>query len=361
MTDPERVFEALMTLDDVENEYRRRGIDESYIDDLSYSVLSNISKRINEGVITEASFSSIISQIIAWLKSAAARIVSMMVSDVKFIEKYEDLLRANARNLNEIEFEMPTIKDPKLLSHFPLKRANMFEFNVPMLKAIHERIKKAESEINIKQTTTIGEQGGIFAIIKTMKRYLEYERNGFIDQLNQMDSIRLDVNYNRTGITFKPDLWAKACKALISYRLQCAAARHKAYKEALIKAIGVCKRTKTEAIIAAVEASNHLCDKYIYIVKEVFSDDIISNANGTSGIENVSKAGTGVLPNRRENPDKLVYDKVDSYAQSDIGSEKIAGYVGTNVTDGYPNHTRIMAGDPTPQVSESYMSDYDIY
>ncbi len=80
--------------------------------------------------------------------------------------------------------------------------------------------------------------------------------------------------------------------------------------------------------------------------------DAAVNSDDAQGIEDVSQADTAVKDaDVSDDPEKLVYDKVQSYSQStEVGDEKVAGEVDVNNVD---TDTEVKAGNETPQVNES--------
>ena len=86
-------------------------------------------------------------------------------------------------------------------------------------------------------------------------------------------------------------------------------------------------------------------------------DEVIASAidsKDAQGIEDVNHASTAVKDaDVSDDPEKLVYDKVQTYSQStDIGDEKVAGEVDIDNDD---TDATVKSGNETPQVNESAM------
>ena len=98
-------------------------------------------------------------------------------------------------------------------------------------------------------------------------------------------------------------------------------------------------------------------DKLLEAAEDEVTDviDKAIDSKDAQGIEDVNQAGTEVLDaGVSDDPNKLVYDKVQTYSQTtDIGDEGVAGTVDSERDD---TDETVKGGNETPGVTEAFMT-----
>ena len=238
-----------------------------------------------------AKIKAIIQKIIAWVKTAWSKLSAIIMTDTRFIQQYEKQFRANASKFDNVQIKLPNIKslDDVMAG---------IDINNPMEIVGQEKqwydakvneLNQANANLKQLKPTTIGAVGGIIKIIDTMKKHAEYGKSA-------ADGITKICDMTAANVDETDDARLMACgrfvRSLAMYRVNMAAARHRAYKTALVTAIGVMNGVREEAINGAVNACDAVLERYMVTVTEMFSD---------TGFDSPGKM--------------LTYDAVDSYQQ----------------------------------------------
>ena len=330
-----RLIESMTILDNIKNDCNKCGVSESntnlLIDSLKNKILeaNDINQVRSIGIMGE--IKAMIQRLVAWLFGVLNKIKNMFSKDYAFLKKYSKQLALNAHILNKIQIELPRITDLKnVCDTNQLFRIPDYTQDDQYYKVISSRVEKANSMLRTLVTTTIGDCGGIRAIIKGMEDNTEYEKiAGFKNMIEGFENLNLDIQHfdgqeppNMIDIS---SLWIKAMQDVLGYMFNMAIAKQKAYKAALIKAIAASGGVKQEALIGALEASNNVMDRFMNCILEAFSDNVL----GT--LDTVDVTNVNALPILNNDSNKILN------VEDVIDKEKLAEYVCSKLL-GNPYH-----------------------